>query len=185
MNFPKVLLVIFSVFLIFTLLNHPAEAKVYKWKDENGKTHFTNDPSNIPFKDLLEINKNKKKYFSSATNLICEKPLTPESEAYVVESRKSIKTAMNKIKIVDVKSRKSIETHMNEIKILEGELSNSNSHFVRKSLNSMIDTHHELLHLVRKNLKTEIEFNRSIIHMDELIIESATRYNRCIEKQDY
>jgi len=26
----------------------PAHAKIYKWKDENGKTHFTNDPTKVP-----------------------------------------------------------------------------------------------------------------------------------------
>lgn len=50
MNFPKIFLIIFFGFLILTLPNHPAEAKVYKYKDENGKIHFTDSLNKIPFK---------------------------------------------------------------------------------------------------------------------------------------
>ncbi|MGK0178731.1 MAG: hypothetical protein ACI8PD_000519, partial [Nitrospinales bacterium] len=37
--------IIICVFLLGSL---PAYAKIYKWIDENGKVHFTNDPSLIP-----------------------------------------------------------------------------------------------------------------------------------------
>lgn len=73
---------------------------------------------------------------------------------------------------------------MNKIKILEGELSNSNSHLVRKSLKSQIDAHHTLLQLVRKSLKVQIDYHHTIIGIDRRIIEDQTKYNRCIEKQD-
>ena len=51
-QFPRVL----PKFMIFALLGliafqpDPARAKVYKYKDENGKTHYTDDASNIPMK---------------------------------------------------------------------------------------------------------------------------------------
>jgi hypothetical protein len=32
----------------FLLGSLPAHAKIYKWVDENGKAHFTNDPSLVP-----------------------------------------------------------------------------------------------------------------------------------------
>lgn len=50
MNFPKILMTVFSGFLIFTLLDHPADAKIYKWKDENGKIYFTDSLSKVPYK---------------------------------------------------------------------------------------------------------------------------------------
>jgi len=50
MNFHKVLLTVFSFIFIFTLLDHPVDAKVYKWKDENGKIYFTDSLSKVPYK---------------------------------------------------------------------------------------------------------------------------------------
>ena len=50
MKFSKFLFFTFSILLIFILLDHPADAKIYKWKDENGKIHFTDSPEKIPFK---------------------------------------------------------------------------------------------------------------------------------------
>jgi hypothetical protein len=38
-----------TVVLFFALLwVVDADAAIYKWKDENGKTHFTDDPTNVP-----------------------------------------------------------------------------------------------------------------------------------------
>ncbi len=46
------------IWLVFASVS--ANAKIYKWKDENGKTHFTNDPTRVPktsnvetFRELL------------------------------------------------------------------------------------------------------------------------------------
>ncbi len=39
---------IFIVTVICLALAAPASAGLYKWKDENGKIHFTDDPSQIP-----------------------------------------------------------------------------------------------------------------------------------------
>jgi hypothetical protein len=33
----------------------PAHAKIYKWVDENGKSHFTNDPSLVPQNENAKI----------------------------------------------------------------------------------------------------------------------------------
>ena len=38
------IIVLFGI-LVLTL---PAHAKIYKWVDENGKVHYTNDPSQVP-----------------------------------------------------------------------------------------------------------------------------------------
>jgi len=37
-------------FLIFMLMDQGAYAAVYKWKDENGKIHFTDSPDKVPLK---------------------------------------------------------------------------------------------------------------------------------------
>ena len=42
----------------------PASAGLYKWKDENGKIHFTDDPSRIPLdqrnkKDMKKLRSSK------------------------------------------------------------------------------------------------------------------------------
>ncbi len=39
----------------FLLGSLPAHAKIYKWVDENGKAHFTNDPSLIPKNEDAKI----------------------------------------------------------------------------------------------------------------------------------
>lgn len=39
---------IFIIFGICLALAAPASAGLYKWKDKDGKTHFTDDPSQIP-----------------------------------------------------------------------------------------------------------------------------------------
>ena len=36
--------------LALSILSLPASAKIYKWKDENGKTHYTDSPAKIPKK---------------------------------------------------------------------------------------------------------------------------------------
>ena len=38
------------VFLLLALVVFPVQAKIFKWKDENGKTHFTDNPAKIPAK---------------------------------------------------------------------------------------------------------------------------------------
>jgi hypothetical protein len=39
----------------FMLAGNPAHAKIFKWVDENGKTHFTDDPTKIPKKQGTKI----------------------------------------------------------------------------------------------------------------------------------
>jgi len=34
---------VWSALFCFVLVGVPAHAKIYKWVDENGNTHFTND----------------------------------------------------------------------------------------------------------------------------------------------
>ena len=41
------ILTLTMVFLVSGLVSF-AEAAIYKWKDENGKTHFTDDPTKVP-----------------------------------------------------------------------------------------------------------------------------------------
>jgi len=66
--------------LIITLfclaLAAPAAAGLYKWTDENGKVHFTNDPSQIP---LDHRNKKDMKKMSS-TPREGVKPSTPATQ---------------------------------------------------------------------------------------------------------
>lgn len=65
---------ILTVILIFAFISPTSStAKVYKYKDENGKTHYTNDPSKIP-EEYREENK--------AANPI-KKPVVPEKPAPV------------------------------------------------------------------------------------------------------
>ena len=47
----------FSIIVVcgFLIWGLPAHAKIYKWVDENGKTHFTNDPSLVPQNEDAEI----------------------------------------------------------------------------------------------------------------------------------
>ncbi|MEE8128632.1 MAG: DUF4124 domain-containing protein [Nitrospinaceae bacterium] len=57
---------IFVITVICLVLAAPASAGLYKWKDENGKTHFTDDPSRIPLdnrnkKDMKKIQSSKSK----------------------------------------------------------------------------------------------------------------------------
>ncbi len=54
---------IFIITVICLALAAPAAAGLYKWKDENGKTHFTDDPSQIPLDSRNK--KNMKKMQSS------------------------------------------------------------------------------------------------------------------------
>lgn len=43
-------LILFAGFLVFIFLSFPADAKMYKWTDDQGKVHFTDNPSKIPKK---------------------------------------------------------------------------------------------------------------------------------------
>jgi hypothetical protein len=56
---------IFVITVICLVLAAPASAGLYKWKDENGKTHFTDDPSRIP---LDNRNKKDMKKMQSSTS---------------------------------------------------------------------------------------------------------------------
>lgn len=57
----------------FILLVQPLDAKIYKWKDENGKTHFTDDSSKIPFKYRKNIMGKKPK--DSRRAISCSRPI--------------------------------------------------------------------------------------------------------------
>lgn len=41
--------------LTLFLMAVPAHAKIYKWKDENGKVNFTNDPTKVPKSKNKEV----------------------------------------------------------------------------------------------------------------------------------
>ncbi len=48
----------FSFILVlcwFFIWGQPAQAKIYKWVDEHGKTHYTNDPTQIPQNEDAEV----------------------------------------------------------------------------------------------------------------------------------
>lgn len=54
------LIPIFPVLLL--IVTNPALAKIYKWTDESGKVHFTNDPAMVPEQfQQKEQKKNKTK----------------------------------------------------------------------------------------------------------------------------
>jgi hypothetical protein len=52
LDFPRVFLkaMIFALLWLVAFQPEPVMAKIYKYKDENGKTHFTNNPSSIPMR---------------------------------------------------------------------------------------------------------------------------------------
>ena len=56
-----------TLFLSF-LWVHASEARVYKWKDENGKLHFTDSASKIPPKYRKNFKAEPKKYEKKTTN---------------------------------------------------------------------------------------------------------------------
>ncbi len=70
---PKIILVFVGVIFLFPF-NNTTEAAVYKWRDENGKIHFTDDPNRVP----EEFRKNKMK-FRPLPKVIPKKE-TPESQ---------------------------------------------------------------------------------------------------------
>jgi len=49
---PTCLFIIVSLVFLFS---NTLEAKIYKWVDEQGKTHFTDDPSKVPSKSKLKV----------------------------------------------------------------------------------------------------------------------------------
>ncbi|MEK9628971.1 MAG: DUF4124 domain-containing protein [Nitrospinota bacterium] len=57
----------FSLFLVTLVVSASlvfapsSEAKIYKWRDENGKLHFTDDPSKVPEEDRPTSRANPKK----------------------------------------------------------------------------------------------------------------------------
>ncbi len=50
----KIRILIYALGILF--LAGPAAAKIYKWKDESGKTHFTDNPTSIPKKYQKKLN---------------------------------------------------------------------------------------------------------------------------------
>ena len=65
-------LILFAGFLVFIFLSFPADANLYQWTDENGKTHFTDDKTKIPQKYLQQ---NKERSSNKQKMVICEKEL--------------------------------------------------------------------------------------------------------------
>ena len=57
----------------FVLLVQPLHAKLYKWTDENGKTHFTDDSSKIPkkYRDKMK----EKKPETRKRAISCSRPI--------------------------------------------------------------------------------------------------------------
>jgi len=73
MNRLSIVLVVWGI-LVWGL---PAHAKIYKWVDERGKVHFTNDPTQVPKDEETEI-----KTFRELPSLPVQKdePEEPSSE---------------------------------------------------------------------------------------------------------
>ncbi len=83
----KALIQLTAVFLIVLLAGasiatSPASAKIYKWKDENGKTHFTDSPSKIP----LQYRKDKGQ--DSGPKTSTSKLKKPTSSTSKIQSKK-------------------------------------------------------------------------------------------------
>ena len=61
---------ILMLLLIFMLVDQGVYAAVYKWKDEKGKTHFTDSPDKVPLqyrkKENIDKSFNKKPKEESA-----------------------------------------------------------------------------------------------------------------------
>jgi len=90
-------LILFAGFLVFIFLSFPADAKLYQWTDENGKTHFTDDKTKIPQKYIQQI---KERSSNNQKMVICEKELELGVDIEINGHNDSIAFLEKKIKAI-------------------------------------------------------------------------------------
>ena len=79
--------------MIFGLLVNPIEAKVYKWTDENGKTHYTDNEGKIPkqYKEQnMEMYKSKDTSVESVKKYVCKIQPGPQADREIKDQLLSI-----------------------------------------------------------------------------------------------
>lgn len=66
-----------SLIFLLGILTNPLFAKTYKWTDENGKTHYTDDMSKVPqkYRKENEKKKNKERSADIEVGLYCNNPV--------------------------------------------------------------------------------------------------------------
>ena len=86
----RTILILTMIFLVSGLVSF-VEAAIYKWKDENGKTHFTDDPTKVPEafrkKPFIKGSKSRKETLNS------RQKKAPDEEA---SDKKSVAETENK-----------------------------------------------------------------------------------------
>jgi len=73
---------------------NPLDAKVYKWTDENGRTHYTDNEGKIPQrykKENMETYKKKDKPDETLAKYVCKIPPDPETEKEIKDHLAAIK----------------------------------------------------------------------------------------------
>jgi len=111
----KAFLIIGLVFC-WVLTSAPAHAKIYKWKDENGKTHFTNDPTKVPKTENTEV-ETSQELIAPPAPVVKESPpeTSPEDS---VEKEESLEDIYKKFKIEKPKEKQSFEQNQESTKKL-------------------------------------------------------------------
>ena len=66
--------VIIGLVLCLMLASVPAHIKIYKWADEKGKSHFTDDPTKIPKNQGLKLKPSQNLLWQSAIKLLGKIP---------------------------------------------------------------------------------------------------------------
>ncbi len=89
------------LFLIFSyLFTQPSFAEIYKWVDENGKTHFTNNLSQVPQEEInkQKIGKSKKGFKGKVFGILvtCKKPLSPDGKEKIASYYKGYQRAVSR-----------------------------------------------------------------------------------------
>lgn len=97
----------------FVLLVQPLHAKVYKWKDENGKTHYTDSSEKIPFKYRKNM---KEKFKNNQTTINCNKQLDSKAEKKIKRIKARIQKSKDKIKNYRIKIREQNSEFNKKIK---------------------------------------------------------------------
>lgn len=104
----KVFLII-GLALCWVLASAPADAKIYKWKDENGKTHFTNDPTKVPKAENTEVETSQELMAPPASVAKPDLPQTNEEPSTEKKEGGSLEDIYKKLKIKKSDKKQSAE----------------------------------------------------------------------------
>jgi hypothetical protein len=159
----------------FLLGSLPAHAKIYKWVDKNGKTHFTNDPSLVPktedakvktFREILPAQKPVLKNGPPSTPIPSEgahtdisppqKPKTSKKKEVTSESLAEEKKSYQELL---EKSRESRERQLKKIAELQEVDEKPKTWTTKESLDEIIEG---LQKSVKKSEKEIRKYEREI-----------------------